>query len=433
VPNLCVVGAQWGDEGKGKIVDLLTPAFDIVARYQGGHNAGHTVWIGDRKYVLHLLPSAVLHPGKTCVIGNGVVIDPRALLREIDDLAELGVTVGKDLHISSEAHLILPYHGEWEAGSEARRGERKIGTTNRGIGPCYEDKSGRRGIRVGDLLNPDHFRALVAENVSEKGSIFPALYGMAARSVDEYVNEIMACAARVIPFIADVPELLARRLHEGARILFEGAQGTLLDVDHGTYPFVTSSSCVAGGASTGTGVPPHEVHRVLGVTKAYCTRVGQGPFPSAMAGGIEEEVRRRGQEYGASTGRPRRCGWIDLPALRHAARINGFHSLALMKLDILSFLDEISVCTAYRYGESLLTEFPAECWKLEKCQPVLENWKGWGTPINGHRAFDDLPAEARAFVERLEERLGVPVGIVSTGSERGQTIVRRGKGIDEFV
>ncbi len=430
--NLCVVGAQWGDEGKGKIVDLLTPAFDVAVRYQGGHNAGHTVQIGSSKFVLHLLPSAVLHEGKTCVIGNGVVVDPRALLREIDELRALGITVGSNLHVSASAHVIMPYHSEWEAGSEESRGDRRIGTTCRGIGPCYEDKIGRRGIRVGDLLDSDVFRRLLAENVAEKSRLLPALYGREARTIEQYAHEIEACIERIAPYVANVTVLLAKKLREGAAILFEGAQGALLDIDHGTYPFVTSSSSVAGGAATGAGVPPHVVHRVLGVTKAYCTRVGQGPFPTAMGGEMEEAIRKRGSEYGASTGRPRRCGWLDLPALRYAAMLNGFHSLALMKLDILSSLDEIKVCTAYKYRDSVLADFPAETWKLEECEPLYETWKGWNKPIAGCTRFDDLPLEARVFVTRLEDSLLLPCGIISTGSDREATIVRKGKGLDEW-
>lgn len=433
MPNLCVVGAQWGDEGKGKVVDLLTPRFDVVVRYQGGHNAGHTVHIGERKFVLHLLPSAVLHEDKVCVIGNGVVVDPRSLLNEIDELRAMGVRVGSNLHISSAAHVILPYHAEWEAGSEQRRGERKIGTTCRGIGPCYEDKSGRRGVRIGDLLHPQTFRRLVEENVEEKATLFRSLYGREARPASEYVEEIAACIDRVAPFITNVPALLARKLREGAAILFEGAQGTLLDIDHGTYPYVTSSSSVAGGAATGAGVPPHAIQAVLGVAKAYCTRVGQGPFPTAMEEAVDEEVRRRGCEYGASTGRPRRCGWLDLPALRYAAILNGFQSIALMKLDNLSFLEEIKVCTGYRYKGTAMEEFPSELWRLEQCEPVYETWKGWGKPIDGCTCFDELPLEARVFITRLEDNLLLPCGIISTGSDRSATIIRKGKGLDQFV
>lgn len=431
--NLCIVGAQWGDEGKGKIVDLLTPGFDIVVRYQGGHNAGHTVKVGDRKYVLHLLPSASIHPGKTCVIGNGVVIDPRALVKEIDELRAMDIEADRDLHISAAAHVIMPYHGEWEAGSEELRGDRRIGTTCRGIGPCYEDKAGRRGIRMGDLSEPEILKRLIEENLREKSRLFPALYGKQARSADEYAAEIQPCLERVSRYVSNVPRLLADRMRAGQSILFEGAQGTLLDLDHGTYPFVTSSNSIAGGAATGTGVPPHAIHRVLGITKAYCTRVGAGPFPSAMTGKLEEEMRQRGGEYGASTGRPRRCGWLDLPALRYASAVNGFHSVALMKLDILSFLDEIQVCTAYKYKGSTIEELPAESWKLEQCEPVYQTWKGWGRDISGVRSFDDLPLEARVFVTRLEDSLLLPCSIISTGSDRDDTIVRSGKGLDEHI
>ena len=418
--NLTVIGAQWGDEGKGKIVDLLTPRFAIVARYQGGHNAGHTVYVRGQKFVLHLIPSGILHEGVTCVIGNGVVVDPQALFREVDELAALGVDVNGRLFVSDRAHLILPYHRELDVLSEARRGERRIGTTSRGIGPAYEDKIARRGIRVCDLNNPAVLEDGVRENVRARNRV------ILDTTLDwrQVYDELLAWGERLRPWMTDTSVLLNDAIRKGQPILFEGAQGTLLDIDHGTYPFVTSSNASAGGVCTGLGVPPRAVGTVLGVAKAYTTRVGEGPLPTELHGELGQRLRDTGQEYGASTGRPRRCGWFDAVAVRFAARVNGLDALAITKLDVLDGLDEVAICTAYRCGDRVLTEFPADLKLLASCEPVYETLPGWKTPTRGVTRLEDLPAEARAYIARLEEVTGVPAGILSTGSDRDETIIR---------
>ncbi len=418
--NLTVIGAQWGDEGKGKIVDLLTPRFALVARYQGGHNAGHTVYVRGQKFVLHLIPSGILHQGVTCVIGNGVVIDPQALFREVDELAALGIDVNGRLFVSDRAHLILPYHRELDVLSEARRGERRIGTTSRGIGPAYEDKIARRGIRVCDLANPAVLEEGVRENVKARNRV------ILDTTLDwkQVYDELLACGERLRPWTADTSVVLNDAIRSGRAILFEGAQGTLLDIDHGTYPFVTSSNSSAGGVCTGLGVPPRAVGTVLGVAKAYTTRVGEGPLPTELHGEMGQRLRDTGQEYGASTGRPRRCGWFDAVAVRFAARVNGLDTLAITKLDVLDGLDSVEICTAYRCGDRLLTEFPADLKLLASCEPVYETMPGWKSPTRGVTRHEDLPAEARAYIARLEEITGVPAGILSTGSDREETIIR---------
>jgi adenylosuccinate synthase len=421
--NLCVLGAQWGDEGKGKIVDLLTPHFSIVARYQGGHNAGHTVFTGGRKVVLHLIPSGILHPGVTCIIGNGVVVDPEALFREVDTLAPLGVDISGRLLVSDRAHLILPYHRELDVLAEARRGERRIGTTSRGIGPAYEDKIGRRGVRVGDLADqsPDGpLASAVRENVAARNR----LVGDSAMDWRQVVEDLARIWPRLRPLVADTSLHLAQAIGEGRRVLFEGAQGTLLDIDHGSYPFVTSSNATAGGAATGLGIPPKAVGRVLGVAKAYTTRVGEGPLPTELTGDLGERLRESGQEYGASTGRPRRCGWYDAVAVRYAVRVNGVDALAITKLDVLDELDALQVCTAYRCEGATLTEMPGDTTQFAACTPVYETLPGWRRPTRGITNFADLPAEARQYIRRLEEVSGAPAAIISTGSDRDHTIVR---------
>jgi adenylosuccinate synthase len=419
--NIVVLGAQWGDEGKGKIVDLLTPHFSIVARYQGGHNAGHTVYVGGRKFVLHLIPSGILHEGVTCVIGNGVVIDPQALFAEIDELKRLGVDVGDRLVISDRAHLILPYHRELDVLSEARRGERRIGTTSRGIGPAYEDKIGRRGIRVCDLVDTQALADEVRENVQARNRI------ILESTLDwrPVYEQLLASGARMRRWTNDVSLVLAQAIRDGRRILFEGAQATMLDIDHGTYPFVTSSNASIGGVSTGLGVPARAIHGVLGVAKAYTTRVGEGPLPTEIEGELAERLRESGQEYGASTGRPRRCGWYDAVVVRYAARVNGLDALAVTKLDVLDGLDQLHVCTAYRAGGRIVTEFPADLGTLGSYEPLYRTLPGWQQPTRGAREFDELPPAARAYIATLEEVSGVPVAIVSTGSDRDETIVRR--------
>jgi adenylosuccinate synthase len=418
--NLSVLGAQWGDEGKGKIVDLLTRHFSIVARYQGGHNAGHTVYVNGTKFILRLIPSGILHPGITCVIGNGVVIDPQALFAEIDELATNGIEVAGRILVSEKAHLILPYHRDLDLLSEARRGERKIGTTSRGIGPAYEDKIARRGIRVGDLLDPAGLEQNVRDNVNARNR----LVHDSTMDWKAVLDELMTHAARIRPMMRDVSVLLAEAMEAGQSILFEGAQGTLLDIDHGTYPYVTSSNASIGGVCTGLGIPPRAVGRVVGVAKAYTTRVGEGPLPTELTGEMGNRLRETGKEFGAVTGRPRRCGWYDAVAVRYAARINGLDGLALTKLDVLDGLERIDLCTAYRCGGRTLTDFPSDVGQLAACEPVYESMPGWSTPTKGVRTFDELPDAAKRYIARLEDVSGVRALIVSTGSERDDTIVR---------
>jgi adenylosuccinate synthase len=418
--NIAVLGAQWGDEGKGKIVDLLTPNFSIVARYQGGHNAGHTVYANGRKFVLRLLPSGILHDGITCVIGNGVVVDPQALFAEIDEVTAAGVTVGDRLLISDKAHLILPYHRELDLLSEARRGERKIGTTSRGIGPAYEDKIARRGVRVGDLANPGSLRGAVEQNVAARNRII----GDSTMHAGQVIEELAQAWQRMAPWVTDVSLFLARARADGRAIMFEGAQGTLLDIDHGTYPYVTSSNASIGGVCTGLGIGPRAIDGVIGAAKAYTTRVGEGPLPTELHGEMGNRLRESGQEFGAVTGRPRRCGWYDAVAVRYAVRVNGLDALALTKLDVLDGLPELQVCIAYRCRGNTLTEMPGDVAQLAECEPVYETLAGWRAPTAGAQRFKDLPAEARRYIARLEEITGVPAAIVSTGSAREATIIR---------
>jgi adenylosuccinate synthase len=418
--NLAVLGAQWGDEGKGKIVDLLTSHFSIVARFQGGHNAGHTVYVNGAKFILRLIPSGILHPGITCVIGNGVVVDPKALFAELDELTRNGIDVGNRVLISDKAHLILPYHRDLDLLSEARRGERKIGTTSRGIGPAYEDKIARRGIRIGDLTDPRGLEENVRDNVTARNR----LVHDTTMDWKVVLDELLKHAERLRPMIRDVSLLITDAMRAGKPIMFEGAQGTLLDIDHGTYPYVTSSNASIGGICTGLGVPPRAIGRVLGVVKAYTTRVGEGPFPTELSGEMGNRLRESGSEYGAVTGRPRRCGWYDAVAVRYAARINGLDGLALTKLDVLDGLERIEICTSYRCGGRTLTEFPSDVGQLAACEPRYESLPGWNAPTAGVRRFDQLPDAARKYIARLEEVSGVRAAIVSTGSERDDTIVR---------
>ena len=419
--NLAVLGAQWGDEGKGKIVDLLTPNFSIVARYQGGHNAGHTVYVDGTKFVLRLIPSGILHPGVTCIIGNGVVVDLEALFAEVDELDRHGVDVGPRLVVSDKAHLILPYHRDLDLLSEARRGERKIGTTSRGIGPAYEDKIARRGIRVGDLADAKGLEQNVRDNVTARNR----LVHDSTMDWRQVVDELMEHAKRLQPLVRDVSLFLDGAMRSGKAVLFEGAQGTLLDIDHGTYPYVTSSNASVGGVCTGLGVGPRAIGGVLGVVKAYTTRVGEGPLPTELTGEMGQRLRDSGNEYGAVTGRPRRCGWYDAVAVRYGVRINGLDALALSKLDVLDGLDKIEICTAYRCGPRTLTEFPSDIGQLAACEPVYEAMPGWSQPTKGIRRYDDLPEAARRYIARLEEVTGVPAAVISTGSERDDTILRK--------
>jgi adenylosuccinate synthase len=429
-PNIAVLGTQWGDEGKGKIVDLLTPHFSAVARYQGGHNAGHTVYVGGRKFVLHLIPSGILHAGVTCVIGNGVVIDPQALFKEVDELAGMGVSVEGRLLISEKAHVILPYHRELDVLSEARRGERKIGTTSRGIGPAYEDKIGRRGIRVCDLLGDrEALAAEIRENVSARNRIIKD----STLDWKPLFDRIVADGERMRAWVADASLFLHRAIKEEKPILFEGAQATLLDIDHGTYPFVTSSNASVGGVCTGLGVPPRAIGGVLGVAKAYTTRVGEGPLPTELSGDLAERLRESGQEYGASTGRPRRCGWFDAVVVRYSARINGLDAIALTKLDVLDGLPEVLICTGYKTAGGTATEFPADLRMLAHAEPVYERMPGWTSPTRGLTRFEDLPEDAQRYVRKLEEVTGVACAIISTGSDRSETIVKGGSLVESWI
>ena len=429
--NIAVIGAQWGDEGKGKIVDLLTPHVSIVARYQGGHNAGHTVNVGDAQFILHLLPSGILHSGVRCVIGNGVVVDPDALFDEIETLASQGIEVGDRLLISDKAHVILPYHRELEVLAEARRGDRRIGTTSRGIGPSYEDKVGRRGIRVADLADRSDdgpLAAAIRENVSARN------HAIGGAETDWRVVHADARVVwpRLERWVGDASLFLTAAMQAGQCVLFEGAQGTLLDIDHGTYPFVSSSNSTVGGLCTGLGVGPRSIGAALGIAKAYTTRVGEGPLPTELHGAQGDELRESGREYGASTGRPRRCGWYDAVAVRHAVRINGLDALAVTKLDVLDGLDEIPLCTGYRHGDEVLTEFPSNATTLAACEPVYEVLPGWSRPSAGARRYEDLPAEAQTYLKRIEAVTGVPIAIVSTGSDRADTILVTGELIDRW-
>jgi adenylosuccinate synthase len=428
--NLAVLGSQWGDEGKGKIVDLLTPNFSTVARSQGGHNAGHTVYVDGRKFVLHLIPSGILHAGVTCIIGNGVVVDPAALFKEVDELAQGGIEVAGRLLVSDRAHLILPYHRELDILSEARRGERKIGTTSRGIGPAYEDKVGRRGIRLTDLLGD---RDALAQEVRENVSARNRMIKESTLDWKPVLDQLLVHGERLRPWVTDTSVVLAATMSAGGRVLFEGAQATLLDIDHGTYPFVTSSNATAGGICAGLGVPPKAIESALGVAKAYTTRVGEGPMPTELSGDSADRLRESGQEYGASTGRPRRCGWFDAVVVRYSVRINGLDALALTKLDVLDGLPEVRVCTGYRVGDRVLTEFPADLRLLAAAEPQYETLPGWSSPTRGVTVFDRLPREAQRYVRRLEEVSGVPCAIVSTGSDRAETIIPPGSMIENWL
>ncbi len=424
MPNIVIAGAQWGDEGKGKVVDLLTDRVQVVARYNGGHNAGHTVIVGGRKFVLHLVPSGILHPGILCVIGNGVVIDPEALEGELGELAAGGVEVDDNLLVSDRAHLILPHHRSLEALSEEQRGARKIGTTLRGIGPAYEDKAGRRGITAGDLLRP----TALSDKLTESRRHYEQTVQGAGRTPDveweRVVADLAAFGERHRCRIVDTALALHRQMAQGYSVLFEGAQATLLDIDHGTYPFVTCSAAAAGGAATGAGVPPTRIDGVIGVAKAYCTRVGTGPFPTELSGDLGDQIRKRGAEYGATTGRPRRCGWFDAVAVRYTTRVNGFDTLAITKLDVLDEIETIPICTGYRTDGETLTEWPSDSAVLEACEPVYEMMPGWQARTVGAREWRDLPPEAKAYLERLGELVGTEVGLVSTGPDREQTVIR---------
>ena len=431
--NIIILGSQWGDEGKGKIVDLFSERFDIVARYQGGHNAGHTVFIGEKKFVLKLIPSGILRPGKKAVIGNGLVIDPVALLSEIDSLESAGVPIKGNLFISNRAHVLFPAHRMMERMSEGRPGRISIGTTSRGIGPCYEDKTGRRGIRVADLLDTGFFRAQYDSVMEEKMTIARALGIEETLDLRAIRDQYEALAERIRPMVRDTALYLNQEMAAGKSVLFEGAQGTMLDIDHGTYPFVTSSSASAGGACTGTGVAPTRIQGVIGVSKAYITRVGGGPFPTEALDGAGDQIRKGGNEFGAVTGRPRRCGWFDAPLLRYTAAINGFDSIVVTKLDVLDAFDKIPVCVGYRSKGRELSEMPPTVAEIETIEPVYECMPGWSSSTFGISSYDQLPVRAKEYLAFLESRTGVEVGCISTGPERNQTIVRPGSRFEKLV
>jgi len=423
---IVIIGAQWGDEGKGKVVDLLADRFDIVARYQGGHNAGHSVYVGEKAFVLRLLPSGIIHEGAVCVLGNGMVIDPKAFFEEVDQMRSQGISITPErLKVSSRAHLIMPYHRALDHTSEERLGNEKIGTTLRGIGPAYEDKAGRRGIRVSDALVPELLKSRIERNLAEANRVI-VLYGREPLRSDEIFEEMSALAERLRPFVCETTHFFAEARKQNKKILLEGAQATLLDVDHGTYPYVTSSNPTAGGASVGAGIPPHHISGVLGIVRTYMTRVGEGPFPTEMLDAEESMahlIRERGNEYGSVTKRPRRCGWFDAVATRYAAELNGFNSLALTKLDVLDALEEIKVCTGYEIDGKKIETFPAVSQDLEKIKPVYETLPGWKSETVGITKLEELPEKARRYVDFLSKSIGVEIGLISTGPERDQTII----------
>ncbi|TRO83191.1 adenylosuccinate synthase [Trichloromonas acetexigens] len=421
--NVIVVGAQWGDEGKGKVVDIYTEYANDVVRYQGGNNAGHTLVVGNEKTVLHLIPSGILHEGKRCIIGNGVVLDPKVFLEEIDRLKKKGYLKNdSQLVVDANVHIIMPYHKAIDIARESNSGARKIGTTGRGIGPTYEDKIGRRGIRFIDLLHPEIFARKVKELLPEKNLILEKLLGGQPLDEEAIINEYTAYGQMLGKYLGNASKLLNQSITEGKNILFEGAQGSLLDVDHGTYPYVTSSSTIAGGACTGTGVGPRFIDAVIGISKAYVTRVGEGPFPTELDDEMGEKLRQVGQEFGATTGRPRRTGWFDAVALREAVRTNGMTGLAITKLDVLNELETIKICTAYSYRGQLLEDFPQDLEVLKECKPVYEEIEGWNASLAEATSSETLPKKAQEYLKKLEQVSGCPVVLVSVGPRRDQTL-----------
>src|SRR6478752_5203794 len=424
--SVVVLGAQWGDEGKGKIVDLLTEEIGAVVRFQGGHNAGHTLVIGGKKTVLHLIPSGILRDKVDCYIGNGVVVSPQALVQEMDELEQAGVkNVVARLIISEACPLILPYHGALDQAREAAKGEKKIGTTGRGIGPAYEDKVARRAIRLQDLFKPVRFAEKLKELLDYHNFILEKYHRVAPVDFQKTLDEALALAPRFEPLIADVPRALYHANRAGKNLLFEGAQGSLLDIDHGTYPFVTSSNCVAGAAGAGAGIGPHHLHYVLGITKAYTTRVGGGPFPTELSDDVGERLRQRGQEFGATTGRPRRTGWFDAAALKRSIQLNGVSGLCITKLDVLDGVEELKICVGYELEGQLSEILPVGAEELEQCVPVYEELAGWQESTVGVKTYEGLPKAARKYLRRIEELCAVPADIISTGPDRDETIVMR--------
>lgn len=424
--NIAVIGMQWGDEGKGKVTDLLTPAFDVVARYQGGNNAGHTVFVKGQKIVLHLIPSGILHKNKLCVIGNGVVVNPKAFLEEVEQLRSLGIKADHNIVISKNAQLILPYHPSVEKVTELIRGDKKIGTTSKGIGPSYVDKTARQGIQAGDLLHPEVLKNKVEQNVKLKNIIlshFQQPLFVSERIVKEYLEY----GKKIRKYIQDVSLLIDTKIKKGNSILFEGAQGTLLDIDHGTYPYVTSSNSTAGGVCTGLGIGPDKIDHVIGIAKAYTTRVGSGPFPTEIHNHMGKYLQEKGDEYGATTGRPRRCGWIDTVALKYAVRINGIKKVVLTKPDVLDDLEEIKVCTGYSLNGDKLDHFPTESWALEKVKPIYKVVKGWKKGIHRTRDYAELPESFLDYIKLIEDLIQAKVAMISTGMDRKDTVFIRNK------
>lgn len=421
--NVIIVGAQWGDEGKGKIIDILSARADFIVRYQGGNNAGHTVVVDKRELILHLIPSGILHKGKKCVVGNGVVVDPEALINEINYLKRYGVSIDSNLLISDKVHIIFPYHRLLDSLRERKRG--KLGTTKRGIGPCYADKANRCGIRMADLMNRKVFLGKLEANVKEKNEFLRKIYNHRGFSYKELAEKYLGFAKVIRRYVTDTSLVLNEAVRKKRSILFEGAQGTLLDIDHGTYPFVTSSNATAGGACTGAGISPVKIQKIIGVVKAYTTRVGEGPLPTEFEKALMDEIQRRGKEFGATTGRPRRCGWFDSVVVRHSASVNGLTEIALTKLDVLDGLDEIKICTAYRYKGKRIRNFPADIDVLSSCKPVYEKMRGWLKDTTSYKMYKDLPINARKYLERLSKLVGVKIGIVSVGSSRKETIIKK--------
>ena len=420
--NTCVIGLQWGDEGKGKIIDILAKDFDIIARYQGGGNAGHTLIIGDEKFIFHLIPSGILHQDKKCVIGNGIVFDPKLFIEEIEGLAERNINVTGNLFVSDRAHVVFPYHKKLDLLQEKQKGNSMIGTTGRGIGPCYTDKISRDGIRVAELLDKERFKDKLKRTVEEKNRTFVKLYDDEPVSWEDIYEEYCGYADKIAPFVCDTVDLMARAIGDNKSILFEGAQGALLDVDFGTYPFTTSSNTTSGGVSSGIGVSPKQINNIIGITKAYTTRVGSGPFPTEVEGEDGEHIRKKGGEFGSTTGRPRRCGWFDAVAIQHSVRISGVDSLIVTKLDVLDDQDTIKICTGYKYNEKLYNTFPADIDVLNNCEPVYEEVPGWNEDTSGMRSAESLPEKAKDYIKRIENIIGVKVKMVSVGPERSQII-----------
>lgn len=417
-----VIGTQWGDEGKGKIVDFLAEKADVVVRYQGGNNAGHTVMVGGNEFKLHLLPSGILYPGKLCVVGNGVVIDPAVMIKELRGMQEKGIDTS-GLRVSNRAHVIMPYHRLLDEVEEEYRGEHKIGTTKRGIGPCYMDKNARSGIRMVDLLDEKEFSEKLERNLEAKNHLLRAVYGVEGFDYQQVKEEYLGYAEILRPYVTDTAVVLNDAISAGKKVLFEGAQATLLDLDHGTYPYVTSSHPIAGGACIGAGIGPKKISKVIGVVKAYSTRVGEGPFPTELKDEIGDLIRERGREYGTTTGRPRRCGWLDAAIVRYAGILSGIDYMAITRLDILDGIKTLKLCVGYKYKGEVLKEFPASLKVLAQVEPIYEEMPGWEESISAIRTYDDLPANCRRYIERLSEVVGIEIGIVSVGPRRDQTII----------